>query len=176
MKKLIALILALVMVATVATACGGKSESAKTPLAGTMEENVNKIIEKCPVEFKGGLMPVDLADTSEDGLWMLSRNTGLESAEKLKEVAVYEPMMGSIAFSLVLARVNDAADAKTVAQEMSDNIDTAKWVCVQADQKITVGYSDVVMMIMLDSTMGLNAQDYVDAFQEICGGELDFTV
>lgn len=181
MKKLIALLLALVMVTGVFAACGkdnggDKGAAAKTPIADNMETVVNTIIEKNPVEFMGGIMPVDLADTSEDGLWAIKNYTGLDSAEKLKDIAVYEPMMGSMAFSLVLVRVNDAADAKTVAQDMSDNIDTRKWICVEANEKIVVGYCDVVMLIMLDSENGLTAQSFVDAFKTVCGDELDFTI
>ncbi len=176
MKKLIALLLALTMVAAMAAGCGNNAASDKAPLEGTMEENAGKIIEKNPVEFMGGFMPVDLADTSEDGLWAITYNTGLSSAEKINDIAVYEPMMGSIAFSMVLVRLNDAADAKTVAQEMSDNIDTRKWICVEANEKIVAGYGDVVMLIMLDSTTGMSAQAFVDSFKEICGGELDFTI
>jgi len=176
MKKLIALLLTVALVAVMAVGCGGGAASDKTPLEGTMEENANKIIEKNPVEFMGGIMPLDLTDTSEDGLAALQFNTGLTSGEKLSDIAVYEPMMGSIAFSMILVRVNDAADAKTVAQEMSDNIDTRKWICVEANEKITVGYGDVVMLIMLDSNSGMSAQSFVDAFKDVCGGELDFTI
>ena len=184
MKKLIALLLALVMMTAVFAGCnkentegeGGAADAGKTPIDGTMESVVNTIIEKNPVEFMGGIMPVDLTDTSEDGLWAIKSYTGLENGEKLKDIAVYEPMMGSMAFSMVLVRVNDAADAKTVAQEMSDNIDTRKWICVEANEKIVVGYCDVVMLIMLDSNNGLTAQSFVDAFKTVCPGELDFTI
>ena len=57
-----------------------------------------------------------------------------------------------------------------------DEIDTRKWVCVGADEKIVAGYGDTVMLIMLDSQLGLSAQSYVDAFKSVCGGELDFTI
>lgn len=176
MKKLISLLLALTMVAAMAVGCGNNAGSDKTPIADNMETVANTIIEKNPVEFMGGIIPVDLTDTSEDGLWAVQYNTGLTSAEKIKEIAVYEPMMGSIAFSMVLVRLNDAADAKAVGQEMSDNIDTRKWICVEANEKIVVGYSDVVMLIMLDSNTGMSAQSFVDAFAEVCGGEFDFTI
>ena len=83
--------------------------------------------------------------------------------------------MGAQAFSLVLVRFSEGADAKAVAQEMTDNIDTRKWVCVGADEKIVAGYGDVVMLIMLDSGLNLKAQSYVDAFKEVCG-EPDFTI
>ena len=173
MKKVIALMLALVM--TVAMVACGNKESAtveKTPLAGTMEENAMKIMEIAPVEFMGGCIPVDLTDA--DAVYYF---TGLGSAEKITDVAVYESMMGSQAFSLILARTTEGGEvAKEVAQEMTDNIDTRKWICVGADEKIVAGYGDTVMLIMLDSQLGLKAQSYVDAFQSVCGGDLDFTI
>ena len=177
MKKFIALVLIMVLAMSM-VACGGSKEAAadKAPLEGTMEENVLKVMEIAPVEFMGGTMPVDLTDTSEDGLWAVNYFTGLSSAESITDVCVYEPMMGSQAFSLVMVRTAEGADAKAVAQEMTDNIDTRKWICVGADEKIVAGYGDVVMLIMLDSQLGLSAQSYVDAFAQVCGAELDFTI
>ena len=177
MKKLIALILVVAMAASL-VACGSKAPAAaeKAPLEGTMEENAMKIMEIAPVEFMGGIIPVDLTDTSEDGKWAVNYFTGLQNADNITDVAVYESMMGSQAFSLVLVRTAEGADAKAVAQEMTDNIDTRKWICVGADEKIVAGYGDTVMLIMLDSQLGLKAQSYVDAFQQVAGGELDFTI
>lgn len=167
MKKWIALMLVLALAVSMA-ACGSK---AKTPLAGTMEENALKVMEIAPVEFMGGCIPVDLTDADS-----VKYFTGLQSGEKLTDLAVYESMLGAQAFSLILARVADAGDAEAVAKEMTDNIDTRKWICVGADEKIVAGYSDTVMLIMLDSQLGLSAQSYVDAFKSVCGGELDFTI
>ena len=172
MKKLTALIL-VAAIALSMTACRRKKTA---PLTGTMEENVNKLMQANPVEFMGGLIPVDLTDTSEDGLWALKNYTGLESADKLSDAAVYEPMTGSQAFSLVLVRVKDPADAKSVAQQMRANIDPVKWICATADDIKAAGYGDTVLFIMLDKDLGKTAQSYVDAFKELCGGKLDFTL
>ena len=71
---MIALMLVLALAVSMA-ACGGKS-AAKTPLAGTMEENALKIMEIAPVEFMGGCIPVDLTDA--DAVWYFAahaRNT-----------------------------------------------------------------------------------------------------
>lgn len=172
MKKLIALMLVAVMAMSMA-ACGSKTVE---PLTGTMEENVMKMVEIAPVEFMGGIMPVDLTDTSEDGQWAVSYFTGLQSAQSITDVAVYESMMGSQAFSLVMVRVAEGNDPQAVAQEMMDNIDPVKWICVGADEQMAAGYGDVVMFIMLDSQLGLSAQSYVDAFAQICGAEPQFTI
>ena len=174
MKKLIALALVLSMALSLA-ACGGKPAD-KTPLAGTMEANVMKVMEIAPVEFMVGAMPVDLSDTSENGKWALSYFAGLDDAAKITDVCVYEPMMGSQAFSLVMVRTAEGIDPKAVAQEMKDTIDPRKWICVGADEIMAAGYGDTVMFIMVDSQMGLSAEDYVDAFKTVCGADLDFTI
>ena len=178
MKKVLSVILVLAMALSLA-ACGSKNEPAQTEPAvsveGTMEELLNKVIEKQPVEFMGGVISVDLTDTSEDGLWAIKSYTGLEDASLISEAAAYEPMMGSIAFSMVMVRV-PGGNTKTVAEAMKSGIDTRKWICVEADDLLVAGYGDVVMLIMLDSTSGLTAQSFVDAFQEVVGAELEFVI
>jgi len=171
MKKIFAFALVIAMMLTM-VACGGKEAAAdKTPLEGTMEEITMKVMEIAPVEFMGGCIPVDLNDA--DSVFYF---TGLQSAENVTDVAVYEPMMGSQAFSLVMVRTAEGADPKVVAQEMKDNIDPRKWICVGADEIMAAGYADTVMFIMLDSQLGLSAQSYVDAFAQVAGADLDFTI
>ena len=182
MKKFIAMALVLALSLSL-VACGGAAQPTEAPteapkpaLEGTMEENLNKIVELQPVEFMGGVMPVDVADTSEDGLWAIKYFTGLDNAENITEAAVFEPMMGSIAFSMVMVRLTEGADAKAVAEAMKAGIDTRKWICVEADDLMVAGYGDVVMLIMVSSENGMTAQSYVDAFKSVCGAELDFTI
>jgi len=192
MKKLVALLLTMTLVLSM-TACRRKknteptdtgntqassnaTQENKESLPGTMEENVNKLMQANPTQFMGGLIPVNLQDTSEDGLWELKSFTGLDSAEKITDLAVYEPMTGAQAFSLVMVRVTSAADAKPIAQQMKSNINPRKWICVEADQVMAAGYGDTVMFIMLESGLNMTAQSYVDAFATLCGGKLDFTI
>ena len=161
---------------TVTTATEATKPADTKTLPGTMEENINKIMEENPVEFMGGVIPLDLTDASEDGLLAFESYTGLKALELIKEGAVYEPMMGSQAFSLVLVRVADAAKIEEVARDMKANIDPRKWICVEADQVMLAGYGDVVMFVMLDSQLGKTAQSYVDAFEKVCGAKPDFTL
>lgn len=180
MKKFMCMILALTMALSMA-ACGNKEAAettapAASKLEGTMEELVNKVMELQPVEFMGGLMPIDITDTTEDGLWAIKSFTGLDNAESLADVAVYEPMMGSIPFSLVMVRVAEGSDAKAVAEAMKAGIDQRKWICVEADDLQVAGYGDVVMLIMVGSDTGMTSQSFVDAFKSVTGAELDFTV
>lgn len=176
MKKIMTLLLALAMLFSFA-ACGGTTtqpteaptEASKPALEGTMEEILNKVAELNPVEFMGGTMPIDLADPDS-----VKYNIGLDSVEGITDAAVYGPMMGSIAFSMVMVRVDENTDAQAVAEAMKAGIDPRKWICVEADDLMIAAYGDVAMLIMVDSTNGLSAQPYVDAFQTVCGAELDF--
>ncbi len=184
MKKLIAILLvSLLLFGMTACSCdntndpsANTTEGKQTVLSGTMEENVNKLMQANPAEFMGGMMPLDLKDTSEEGLWALKSYTGLDSAKDITDAAAYEPMTGAQAFSLVLVRVADGANAKDVAQRVKDNIDPRKWICAMADDVMAAGYRDVVMFIMVDTGLGKTAQSYVDAFATLCGGKLDFTI
>ena len=179
MKKFICLCLALTMALSLA-ACGKKAPAETTAPAasveGTMEELVNKIIDNRPVEFSGGSIVIDLADTSEDGQWIVKSYTGLEDASVLTDAAAYEPMMSSIAFSLVTVRVAPGADSKAVAESMKSGVDPRKWICVEADDLLVAGYGDVVMLIMVSTTGGMTAQSFVDAFQTVVGGTCDFVI
>ena len=117
-------------------------------------------------------MPIDTADA--DGLKYF---TGLASAEKITDAVCSESMFGSQAYSLVVVKVADAADAQAVADEMYDNIDQRKWICVEAGDKMVATYGDLVMLMMVDVEYAemVSAQSMVDAFQASCGGTLDYT-
>ena len=179
MKKFVAIVLALSLVLSLA-ACGGKknqeTEAAALTVEGTMEELLNKTIEQRPVEFMGGVIPVDLTDSSEDGLWALKSYTGLEDVAQISEAAAFEPMMGSMAFSMVLVRTVEGADSKAVAESMKSGIDTRKWICVEADDLKAAGFGDVVMLIMVNSDSGMTAQSFVDAFAKVAGFEPEFVI
>ena len=175
MKKMFAMLLALAMMFSL-VACGGKTTEPTTPateatkpaLEGTLEEILNKVIEQKPVEFMGAAMPVDLVDPDA-----VKYMTGLDSTDGITEAAVFEPMMGSIAFSMIMVRVAEGTDPRMIAEAMSKGIDTRKWICVEADDLMTATYGDVAMLVMVDSTNGMDAQSFVDAFQSVCGADLD---
>ena len=178
MKKMISMLLVLAMALSLAACGGNKAPATDAPadaavkVEGTMEELLNKVIEIQSVEFMGGTMPVDLTDTSEDGLWMIKNYTGLDNADSISEAAFFEPMMGSIPYSMVMVRTAEGADVKAVAEGMKTGIDPRKWICVEADDLQVVSYGDVVMLIMVDSGSGLTSQSFVDAFAQVCGGDV----
>ena len=182
MKTFLSVILTLTMLLSLTACVGNSVQETTAPTApavsveGTMEELLNKVMAEQTVEFMGGVIPVDLTDTSEDGLWAVKSYTGLDNADQITEAAAYEPMMGSIAFSMVMVRTAPGVGGKTVAEAMKAGIDTRKWICVEANDILVAGYADVVMLIMLDNGSGMTAQSFVDAFRKVVGADLEFVI
>lgn len=168
MKKIITLVLAMVLALSM-VACGGEGAAKVEPLTGTLEEIIASINEKHgAVELPLMSMTLDLTDI--DGL---TYNTGLTAADKITEAAISEPMMGQ-PYSLVLVRVADAANTAEIAKQMLDNIDTRKWVCMEADTKVAAYYGDVAMFFMVSSEFAsqTSTDKMLEAFKGICAGEV----
>ena len=79
---------------------------------------------------------------------VLKSFTGLTSNENIDAVVASEPMIGSQAYSFVLVKVKDGADADGIAKEMSENIDTRKWICVQAEKLYATSVDNLAVLVM----------------------------
>lgn len=180
LKKILFALLAAAMVLT-AAACGkdetpdnaGDTTAAEDTAAeaivyeGTLEELLAAIYEKSPMEAMMGNMPIDLTDADA-----LKYYLGLSDATGIKEAIVSEPMIGSIPYSLCLARVEEGADVAALMQGILDGVDMRKWMCVETDNMIVANHGDVIIMVMNNSAdQGPLAADQYAAFAEIVGGE-----
>ena len=127
---------------------------------------VDSIYEVYPVEI---MMPqtraIDLADES----W-LTYNAGLtlDQGVLVDAAVLSESLTGSQAYSLVLLRLKDAADAPAIAEAMLENIDPAKWVCVGADVQRVVAFDDKVLYVMANRELA-DVNALVDALPEALG-------
>lgn len=105
--------------------------------------------------------PIDVTD-SESVNYM----TGLENGDDLEALVVSEPMMSSQAYSLVIAKVKDGADADKIAKEMSENINMRKWICVSAEVLYATSTEDLAFLVMSSEEM---AKPVYDAFKKEVG-------
>ena len=188
MSKLISAILAVLLLASMLSGCGnqnGSEQPAQTTsptatgeVAGTdvpngLQGELSSIIDEIYANKDAGIAvetkAVDVGDADS-----IKYFTGLSDADKIEEAFVSEAMMSSQAYSLVLVRLKDGADAQDVAQAMKDGIDTRKWICVEADDLRVAACGDVVMLIMVSSALSdtVTAAQIVDAFSAVCGGTL----
>ena len=178
MKKFMSVI-ALLLVAVMMFGCAAKpqetepSTEATTPAptapAGTLEEVYTQLYDDLrTLEISLMSMTIDLTDT--DGVAYF---TGISDVSLIKEALICEPMTGSQPYSLVLVRVNDESKAAEVAQTMYDNIDTRKWICVEADTKVAAYCGDLVLFFMVGSQLNAHSvNEVVGTFTQLCGGTI----
>ena len=165
MKK-IALVLTLALCLSLFAGCGdAQSAETVTAPAGTTEELMNKIYEHVTVELPLMTMAVDLADE-----FAVSTYLGAASAEGVKDAAFSESMIGSQAYSISMVRMESAEAAEGMAKTMFDNIDTRKWICVEATEKQAVVCGDLVLFVMLNPEYGVTCDQIVESFTTVCGG------
>lgn len=174
MKKFISLLMVSVMTAALFCGCGKSTPSTNQgdnstagAFSGTMSELVDEIYKNHQdIGLSFITAEISLADKDD-----LSFNAGLASADDVTDIVRSESAMGSQAYSLVLARTKGGA-AEKVAVDMFNNIDTRKWVCVEADQKIAAYSGDIAMFFMVTSEYNdtVTTDSMLKAFETAIGG------
>ncbi|MGN0447927.1 MAG: hypothetical protein ACI4GC_05210 [Acutalibacteraceae bacterium] len=189
MKKVLAIALTLLLVAGLVACSGNKATDGNaadgntvTTYEGELSAVIPALYEKNPVQLMlGDPMEVNYFDP-----WSVNSILGLEAeglnddsfvtdgnlaAEfGIKEAYYSEPMIGSQAYSLVVARVSDGTDIEAVKKAMFEGIDQSKWICVTADELRVVSSLDIVMLVMASSSLDGNLADaMVEAFKTVVG-------
>ena len=133
---------------------------------------VDKIYEAYPVEL---MMLTTNAVDLNDASWC-TYHTGLTADQAaLVDAAVYsESLTGSQAYSLVLLRVKDEANAQTIADAVLDNVQMNKWVCVMADKARVATFGDKVLFVMTNSEL-TDVDALMDAVPGALGVTFDYT-
>ena len=146
-KKLIWTIVAVVAVVAVVCAVAFLKPKTEVNVEGTLEELMTKMYAGIPEEnlpMMLGNIPVD----SENVEGFLGT-----TEVSYKEAVASESMVGSIAHSVVLVRLNDAKDANEAVQKIKDSVNPRKWICVEASNVVVKSKGDLVILIMSNETL-----------------------
>lgn len=145
----------------------GAEVTADTELSGM----VDQIYEAYPVELM--MMTTSAVDLNDES-W-LTYNTGLtaEQGALVDAGVLSESMTGSQAYSMVLLRVKDEADAQTIADAVLNNIQMNKWVCTMADKARVVTFGDKVLFVMSNSELA-DVDALIDAVPDALGVTFDY--
>ena len=74
--------------------------------------------------------------------------TGLKSNENVESVIVSLPLMNAIPYNLAVVKVKDGANIEAMKEEMLNNINMRRWVCVNADKLYITNNGNVIFLIM----------------------------
>lgn len=92
--------------------------------------------------------------------------TGLKSTDDINTLVVSEPVMGSQALEVAVIKTKEKTDVEAMKQNIKDNVDMSRWICVSAEKLYVVSSGDVIFMVMADSDWAKSIYDefvkYVD--------------
>lgn len=167
MKKstIVIIAVAVIVVAVLTVMLFTKGEKSNLPTITSAEDLttlVDSIYAGVTDEMPGVMsQPIDVTDKD-----VVKYMTGLENGDELEYLVVSEPMMSSIGYSLVLAKVKPGINASKVAETMKTNIDNRKWLCVTAEKVYATNSGDVVFLIMTRPEL---AESILNSFKTLAG-------
>lgn len=88
----------------------------------------------------------------------LEYNLGLTELN-FKEGVVNEPMMGSIAHSVVVVRVNEGVDVEATVADIKAKVNPRKWVCVEAETVLVESKGDIIVLVMSNNDTATRMMD-----------------
>ena len=95
--------------------------------------------------------------------------TGLTSNDDIESIVVSVPLITSQAYSVAVVKVKDTADVEKIKQEMLDNIDMGRWICVSAEQLYITNSGNVIFSVMTDKDI---AKAVYDDFKKYVNNEI----
>ena len=97
-------------------------------------------------------MKIDVKNIDE-----VTSYTGLTSNDNIESIVV--SMMTAQAYSVAVVKVKDNADVEKIKQEMLDNIDMRRWICVSAEQLYITNSGNVIFSVMTDKDIAKAVYD-----------------
>ena len=85
--------------------------------------------------------------------------TGLKSTDDINTLVVSEPVMGSQALEVAVIKTKEKTDNEAMMQNIKDNVDMSRWICVSAEKLYIVNSGDVIFMVMGDNDWAKSIYD-----------------
>ena len=137
--------LAVVMLAVIMLVRGRGNETSTSKFETV--DDVKKIVKSIYNEL-GDKLPELAFQNVDTSLDSLKSYTGLSDSSNVEFAVVSEPLMNAQAYSLVVLKVKDVSKIESMKQEMYDNIDMAKWICVSAEKLYITNSDNIIFMVM----------------------------
>ena len=150
MKKQNIFIIGLILLAVISfiifilVSGSGKKGNVETP------KNVNDIINTINKNNKNVLPELETLKVDIKNIDEVTSYTGLKTNDGIESIVVSEPLITSQAYSVAIVKVKDNADVEKIKQEMLDNIDMRRWICVSAEQLYITNSGNVIFSVMAD--------------------------
>lgn len=147
---------------------GETDSTGGVPGAVEADADLSALVDAIYAEYELPIMAMTVAVDLGDAAWA-KQYTGLDDVSQIEAAVASEAAISSQAYSLVLVRVAEGADAAQVADQMAAGINPQKWICAMADDIMVGSAGNVAMLVMVDSALETSAQNIADAFVAAAG-------
>ena len=150
MKKQNIFIIGLILLAVISfiifilVSGSGNKGSVDTP------KDINDIINTINKNNKNVLPELETMKVDIKNIDEVTSYTGLKTNDGIESITVSVPVMTAQAYSVAIVKVKDNADVEKIKQEMLDNIDMRRWICVSAEQLYITNSGNVIFSVMAD--------------------------
>ncbi len=144
MKKWICLLMMAVLVFS-CTACGSTGSGASASIEGELTDILAKLYEGADfdADMREAIQYYATMDITADNAVSILGTENISYEEGICSM----PQMSSVAYQCVLLRVNpDEVD--TIKQELQQNADVNKWVCISAEKVLVESKGDLILFVM----------------------------
>lgn len=146
--KIIRVFLLLAMTAIFCCACGTKKEESAGQLEGSLGDIIAGIYEKADLseDFRAGMDSFETFELTDETEVSILGTDEIDYTEATASI----PMISPNAFQFVLLRVEEE-NVDTVKQQLKDNADLNKWICVSAETMLIESRGNVIFFAMGDN-------------------------
>ena len=163
MKKQWIMWVAVVVVVIVIAVIGVVAISGKNGGTTATEINMKKMFDTIYADLKDQLPDLTTQEIDVKDGEQVAEYTGLVSTENVEKLLVSEPMISSQAYSAIALKVKAGADIEGIKQEMLDNLNMNKWICVSAEKLYITSYNNIIFAVMSDENW---AKPVYDGFKK----------
>ena len=118
----------------------------KIESTANMKNLIDSIYKNANVELPSlETNEIDMSDNDT-----VSTYTGSQDNSNIESIVVSEPLISSQAYSLVVMKLKNSADVEKVKQNIYDNVNMSKWICVSAEKLYITNYNNIVFYVMSD--------------------------
>ena len=125
----------------------GNKGNVETPKA---INDINDVINTINKNNKNVLPELETMKVDIKNIDEVTSYTGLKTNDGIESIVVSEPLITAQAYSVAIVKVKDNADVEKIKQEMLDNIDMGRWICVSAEQLYITNSGNVIFSVMAD--------------------------
>ncbi len=100
--------------------------------------------------YKGVNLPEIETEEIETTADNVEAYTGLKSNSNIEKMVVSEPFINAQAYSAVALIVKEGSDIEKIKQEILENINMNKWICVSAEQLYITNNGNIIFLVMSD--------------------------